>query len=114
VILQKAVDVVSEEPQTWAALPTRAETAGDAESAPERLPSEIAAMSFEQALAELEKIVQDLERGQLDLDAAITAYERGTQLKVHCEGKLREAQLRVEKISLGPDGRPRAEPSDLA
>ena len=71
-------------------------------------------MTFEQALAELEKIVQDLERGQLDLDAAITAYERGTQLKLHCEGKLREAQLRVEKISFGPDGRARAEPTDLA
>jgi exodeoxyribonuclease VII small subunit len=114
VILQKAVDVVSEEPQTWAALPTQAETAGDAEAAPERLPSEIAAMSFEQALAELEKIVQDLERGQLDLEAAIGAYERGTHLKLHCEGKLREAQLRVDKISLAPDGRARAEPTDLA
>jgi exodeoxyribonuclease VII small subunit len=85
------------------------------EGAPDReaLPREVAAMSFEQALAELEKIVQDLERGQLDLDAAITAYERGTQLKLHCEGKLREAQLRVEKISLGPDGRARADPTDL-
>ncbi len=80
----------------------------------EELPRDVAVMSFEQALAELEKIVQDLERGQLDLDAAITAYERGTQLKRHCEGKLREAQLRVEKISFGPDGRARAEPTDLA
>ena len=71
-------------------------------------------MTFEQALAELEKIVQDLERGQLDLEAAITAYERGTHLKRHCEGKLREAQLRVDKISLAPDGRVRAEPTDLA
>jgi exodeoxyribonuclease VII small subunit len=70
-------------------------------------------MTFEQALAELEKIVHDLERGQLDLDAAISAYERGTRLKLHCEGKLREAQLRVEKISLGPDGVARAEPTDL-
>lgn len=70
-------------------------------------------MTFEQALAELEKIVQDLERGQLDLDAAIGAYERGTQLKMHCEAKLREAQLRVEKISLGPGGEVRAEPADL-
>jgi exodeoxyribonuclease VII small subunit len=78
------------------------------------LPRDVAGMSFEQALAELEKIVQDLERGQLDLDAAIGAYERGTQLKQHCEGKLREAQLRVEKISLDPDGRARTEPTDLA
>jgi exodeoxyribonuclease VII small subunit len=106
--------VVSEDPQAWAALPTQAETAGETEAADERLPPEIAAMTFEQALAELEKIVQDLERGQLDLEAAISAYERGTHLKLHCEGKLREAQLRVDKISLAPDGRARAEPTDLA
>jgi exodeoxyribonuclease VII small subunit len=114
VTLTKAVDVVSEEPQSWAALPTQAATSGEAEAAGEQLPSEIAAMTFEQALAELEKIVQDLERGQLDLEAAITAYERGTHLKLHCESKLREAQLRVDKISLAPDGRARAEPTDLA
>ena len=71
-------------------------------------------MTFEQALAELERIVQDLERGQLDLDAAISAYERGTRLKGHCEAKLREAQLRVERITIGADGEPRAEPTDLA
>ena len=47
----------------------------------------LAAMTFEQALGELEQIVQDLERGQLDLDAAIKAYERGTLLKAHCDGK---------------------------
>jgi exodeoxyribonuclease VII small subunit len=94
-------------------LPTQVATAPEAEPARE-LPSEIAGMSFEQALAELEKIVQDLERGQLDLEAAIMAYERGTHLKLHCEGKLREAQLRVDKISLAPDGRVRAEPTDLA
>lgn len=70
----------------------------------------LAAMSFEQALGELEQIVQDLERGQLDLDKAIKAYERGTQLKTHCDGKLKEAQLRVEKITVGLDGAPKAEP----
>ncbi|HLT00972.1 MAG TPA: exodeoxyribonuclease VII small subunit [Geminicoccaceae bacterium] len=106
--------MVSEESQGWNATPERAAAAGARETEGEGLPPEIAAMSFEQALAELEKIVQDLERGQLDLEAAITAYERGTQLKLHCEGKLREAQLRVEKISLAPDGRVRAEPTDLA
>ena len=105
---------MSEEPQSWAAVPTQVETAGEGEVASEGLPPEIAAMTFEQALAELEKIVQDLERGQLDLEAAITAYERGTHLKLHCEGKLREAQLRVDKISLAPDGRARVEPTDLA
>lgn len=64
----------------------------------------MAAMTFEQALGELERIVQELERGQLDLDAAIRAYERGSALKAHCATKLREAQLRVERISLSSDG----------
>jgi exodeoxyribonuclease VII small subunit len=105
---------VSEETSSWNTLPLQAAPEAEADSARGQLPREVTAMSFEQALAELEKIVQDLERGQLDLDAAITAYERGTQLKLHCESKLREAQLRVERISFGPDGRPRAEPTDLA
>jgi exodeoxyribonuclease VII small subunit len=108
------VELVSEETPSWKTLPAQAAPEAQAEPAGRELPDEVAAMSFEQALAELEKIVRDLERGQLDLDAAITAYERGTQLKLHCEGKLREAQLRVEKISFGPDGRARAEPTDLA
>jgi exodeoxyribonuclease VII small subunit len=106
--------VVSEETPDWNTLPAQPAAETEGEPGSEALPRDVAAMSFEQALAELEKIVQDLERGQLDLDAAITAYERGTQLKLHCEGKLREAQLRVEKISLGPDGRARAERTDLA
>ena len=93
---------MTEETSGWNTLPAQAAPEGEAEPKGPELP-----------LAELEKIVQDLERGQLDLDAAITAYERGTQLKLHCEGKLREAQLRVEKISLGADGRARAEPTDL-
>lgn len=74
----------------------------------------MAAMSFEQSLKELEQIVQDLERGQLDLDAAIKAYERGTTLKSHCESKLKEAQLRVDKITVGHDGKVGAEPAELA
>ncbi|MEM7022931.1 MAG: exodeoxyribonuclease VII small subunit [Pseudomonadota bacterium] len=75
--------------------------------------AEVAAMSFEQALGELERIVQELERGQLDLDAAINAYERGSELKAHCSAKLREAQLRVERISLAADGKAQAEPVEL-
>lgn len=74
----------------------------------------ILAMSFEQSLKELEQIVQDLERGQLDLDAAIKAYERGTSLKSHCESKLKEAQLRVDKITVGTNGKTSAEPAELA
>jgi exodeoxyribonuclease VII small subunit len=78
--------------------------------APEQEPGDVAGMSFEQALGELERIVQELERGQLDLDAAIKAYERGSQLKAHCSTKLREAQLRVERISLASDGTAQAQP----
>jgi len=74
----------------------------------------VAAMSFEQSLKELEQIVQDLERGQLDLDAAIKAFERGTMLKSHCEGKLKEAQLRVDKITVGQNGKVGAEPAELS
>ncbi|MBK8908012.1 MAG: exodeoxyribonuclease VII small subunit [Rhodospirillales bacterium] len=67
---------------------------------------DIAALSFEDALAELEVIVRRLEEGSIKLDEAISAYERGTYLKRHCEAKLQNAQLRVEKIILGTDGRP--------
>ncbi len=107
--------LVTEEPPSWNNTPREpdaasAEPAGGTGAA---MP-EAAAMTFEQALAELEKIVQDLERGQLDLEAAIQAYERGTQLKEHCRCKLQEAQLRVERITLGPDGGVRVEPSELA
>jgi exodeoxyribonuclease VII small subunit len=75
---------------------------------------DVAQMSFEVALAELEGIVQELERGELELDAAISAYERGTRLRLHCEQKLKEARLRVERITLGEDGRPRSEPVEPA
>ncbi len=70
----------------------------------------IAEMSFEEALAELERIVQSLEREQPDLETAIAAYERGTRLRRHCEEKLREARLRVEKLSFDGDGEARLEP----
>ena len=66
--------------------------------------AEIAAMSFEDALAELEQIVRRLEAGQVKLDDAIQSYERGAQLKRHCEQKLAEAQQRVDRIVVGPDG----------
>ena len=69
-------------------------------------------LSFEAALRELEAIVTNLERGQVTLDQAIESYERGVALKRQCEGKLREAQERVDRISLAPDGTVRTEPSD--
>lgn len=73
----------------------------------------VADLSFEDALAELEKIVRDLETGQAKLDDAIAAYERGAALKQHCEAKLREAQAKVDKIVTGPDGASRLEPADI-
>lgn len=76
------------------------------------IPSDIAAMSFETALAELEKIVRSLEEGNAKLEDAISAYERGAALKRHCETKLREAQAKVEKITLSQNGSVDAEPLD--
>ncbi|MDP6173529.1 MAG: exodeoxyribonuclease VII small subunit [Rhodospirillales bacterium] len=77
------------------------------------IPADIKKMSFEEALAELEKIVDDLEQGNSKLDDAITAFERGTILKKHCEIKLREAKTRIEKVTLKPDEEPSAEPLNL-
>ena len=77
------------------------------------IPADIAAMSFEDALAELEQIVRRLEAGQVKLDEAIVCYERGAQLKQHCERKLNEAQQRVDRIVVGPDGAIGTEPAKL-
>lgn len=68
------------------------------------LPTDIAGLSFEDALRELEHIVQQLERGQVRLDEAVGAYERGTLLKRHCEYRLAEATARVERITVAADG----------
>ncbi|MET1028572.1 MAG: exodeoxyribonuclease VII small subunit [Dongiaceae bacterium] len=78
-----------------------------------KLPDDIAALSFEDALAELQDLVKRLERGDNKLDDAIKSYERGALLKRHCEAKLREAQLKVDKIVLGPDGTVATEPANL-
>jgi exodeoxyribonuclease VII small subunit len=77
------------------------------------LPKEIASLSFEDALKELETIVQQLEQGKTKLDEAITAYERGAMLKRHCEQKLAEAKMKVEKISFSADGPVTSQPADL-
>ncbi len=81
--------------------------------AEEKIPADIQKMSFEEALAELEKIVGDLEQGSNKLDQAIDAYSRGTALKKHCETKLRDAKERIEKISVGADGDVSSEPADI-
>jgi exodeoxyribonuclease VII small subunit len=77
------------------------------------IPSDIAKLSFEDALEQLEDIVRELEEGSGELDASIKAYERGAHLKYHCESKLKEAQKRVEKVILGSDGEARLEPVNL-
>jgi exodeoxyribonuclease VII small subunit len=77
------------------------------------VPADITAMSFEEALAELEQIVRRLEGGQVRLDEAIVSYERGALLKRHCERKLNEAQQRVDRIVIGSDGAITAEPTKL-
>jgi len=74
--------------------------------------AEISGLSFEQALAELEKIVSELESGQAPLERSIEVYERGALLKAHCERKLEAARLRVEKIVVGQQG-PSAEPAEF-
>jgi exodeoxyribonuclease VII small subunit len=77
-------------------------------------PDDIANLSFEAALQELERIVAELESGKAELERSIQVYERGAALKAHCETKLKAAQLRVEKIIVGPGGAVGAEPADFS
>src|SRR5262245_57113129 len=63
-------------------------------------------LDFETALRELEEIVNRLESGRVDLKASIAIYERGEALKIHCENLLRDAEARIERITLSRDGRP--------
>jgi exodeoxyribonuclease VII small subunit len=77
-------------------------------------PDDTSDLSFEQALAELERIVAELESGQAPLERSIEMYERGARLKAHCEARLEAARLRVEKIVMGPGGQAeRAEPAEF-
>ena len=63
-------------------------------------------MSFEDALKQLEKIVDALERGDVPLEESIRIYERGEALKKHCDTLLKSAEDKVEKIRVGRDGQP--------
>ena len=74
-------------------------------------PADIAGMSFEQALAELEQIVARLESGQAPLEDSIRMYERGAALKAHCEARLEAARLRVEQIVQRAGGAIASEPA---
>jgi exodeoxyribonuclease VII small subunit len=70
-------------------------------------PANIAKMPFEASLAELEGIVDQLEKGNVTLEASIKLYERGEALKARCEALLKDAEMRIEKIALGADGKPK-------
>lgn len=75
--------------------------------------SDVNEMSFEEAIKELEAVVGQLERGDVALDESIALYERGAALKARCEAKLKEAEEKVAKITLGENGTPKGtEPLD--
>lgn len=66
----------------------------------------VSEMSFEEAMAELEAVVSKLESSQVALDDSIKLYERGAELKKHCQEKLKAAEEKVAQITLSPDGKP--------
>ncbi len=68
------------------------------------IPDDVAELSFEAALEELEKIVARLEAGQVPLEESIRIYERGEALRRHCDALLKQAEAKVEKITVGKDG----------
>ena len=76
--------------------------------------ADVPQLSFEKALAELESIVQKLERGDVALEESVAIYERGEALKRRCEELLRQAEARVEKLTLDSSGKPAGtEPFDV-
>ncbi len=70
-------------------------------------PRPVAEMSFEQAMDELERVVEQLEHGEVALEESIRLYERGAELKAHCEAKLKAAEEKVEQLTLDPSGQPK-------
>ena len=62
-------------------------------------------MTFEEAIKELEGLVDSLDKGNVSLDEAIAAYDRGSQLKDHCQKKLNEAKMKVETLQLSGDSK---------
>lgn len=80
----------------------------------ENTTNDIDALSFEKAIEELETIVKRLEEGKVPLEELVAIYERGEALKRRCEDLLRQAEARVEKITLDANGKPKgAEPLDI-
>ena len=81
--------------------------------APTKSHADIKDMTFVRALKELESIVGRLERVDVELEESFAIYERGEALKDHCDRLLKQAEAKVEKLTLGPDGRPKGtEPFD--
>ncbi len=66
----------------------------------------VAEMSFEEAMAELEAVVGKLEQGDVPLEASIALYERGAELRAHCDARLKAAEEKVEQIRMGESGAP--------
>ena len=80
----------------------------------EKTPADIAKMTFEDAMTELEAIIDKLDGGDVPLEESITIYERGAALQRHCEEKLRQAEMRVQKIVARADGTAeRADPASF-
>jgi exodeoxyribonuclease VII small subunit len=76
--------------------------------------TDVEKMPFERAIEELESIVKRLEEGKVPLEESVTIYERGEALKKRCEELLRQAEARVEKITLDANGKPTgSEPLDV-
>jgi exodeoxyribonuclease VII small subunit len=94
--------------------PLKSEAIPVNDTPPSQPGDDIAAMPFEQALAELESIVDRLERGEVSLEDSIAIYERGEALKRHCEALLKDAEMRIEKITHAANGKvPGSEPFDV-
>lgn len=74
----------------------------------------VAEMSFEEAMRTLETVVGQLESGDVPLEDSIKLYERGAELRAHCEAKLKAAEEKVATLTLGEDGQPKGTaPADL-
>jgi exodeoxyribonuclease VII small subunit len=76
--------------------------------------TQVADMSFEAALAELERVVGRLESGEVPLEESIALYERGAELRRHCDEKLKAAEARVAEITQGADGAVGSRPVDIS
>lgn len=83
------------------------------EKASSPAPASIDGLPFEKALAELEQIVSRLERGDVPLEESIAIFERGELLKKHCDGLLKAAEARIDKITQADNGNIAAEPLDV-